>query len=123
MASGTDFSALEIEGLDTKLDLLNTEQVNLCNVVKAFPCASCSGNESTHNVILCVENKSICVCGHVLSIASPVFKAMIQGDFKEGKEKTITLPGKTFSGIVHLLQCIYPNNLRKVTGIVTNFLS
>ena len=88
-----------------------------CNTEEDLLYNKCFGEETDVDLTIFVEDKHIGVCGKVLSVASPVFKSMIEGDFKEGKEKIINLPGKKYSEIVVFLECIYPDTLQQVTGI------
>ncbi|XP_061168273.1 uncharacterized protein LOC133177210 [Saccostrea echinata] len=45
----------------------------------------------------------------ILSIASPVFKAMFSSDFKEKNAKEIELPGKTYWDFEKFLMCLSPD--------------
>ncbi|XP_057309605.1 BTB and MATH domain-containing protein 38-like [Hydractinia symbiolongicarpus] len=67
------------------------------------------------DVILKVEDEKFHVHSMILGFASPVFKAMLSSNFKEGKEKVINLPGKNKRDIVTLLNIIYPTDFM-ITG-------
>ncbi|WAR14300.1 TDP1L-like protein, partial [Mya arenaria] len=58
------------------------------------------------DINLIVDGTSIPVIKSVLSIASPVFRAMFQQDFRERDQKTISLPGKKLDNVLMLLKCI-----------------
>jgi hypothetical protein len=68
------------------------------------------------DLTLIIEDHKIPVSKAVLCIASPVFRAMLEGDFQEKSKTEITLPGKNFEDFVEFLRCIYPNRLKNVTG-------
>ncbi|XP_057309602.1 BTB and MATH domain-containing protein 38-like isoform X1 [Hydractinia symbiolongicarpus] len=67
------------------------------------------------DVVLIVEDEKFYVHSMILSIASPVFKAMLSSNFKEGREKVIYLPEKNKTTILMLLDLIYPTSLIKIT--------
>ncbi|XP_060571440.1 kelch-like protein 3, partial [Ruditapes philippinarum] len=69
------------------------------------------------DVTIVVEDHKILVCKAVLSIASPVFCAMFEGDFQEKTEKEIQLPGKSYENFVEFLRCIYPDKMKMITGM------
>lgn len=66
------------------------------------------------NVALIIENKKIWVSKEVLSMASPVFKNLFYGDFKERNQDCIELPGKKFEDVLELMCCLflYPGQKR-----------
>ncbi|XP_052819522.1 uncharacterized protein LOC128245426 isoform X2 [Mya arenaria] len=70
------------------------------------------------DVNLLVDGQSIPVSRSVLSITSPVFRAMFQGDFKERVQGVIPLPGKNLDDVLTLLKCIYPDIMMTVTESV-----
>ncbi|XP_052759663.1 uncharacterized protein LOC128202666 isoform X2 [Mya arenaria] len=70
------------------------------------------------DAVLLVEKTPILVIKAVLGVASPVFRAMFESDFKEKGSNKISLPGKKLSVVVLLLECIYPDILRTVTADV-----
>ena len=57
--------------------------------------------------ILVVEDKELHVHTQTLSLASPVFKAMFSGSFKEAETKRVTLEGKSYDSIEHMLKLVY----------------
>ncbi|XP_060563815.1 BTB and MATH domain-containing protein 38-like [Ruditapes philippinarum] len=61
-----------------------------------------------------VENHKIPVSKTVLCIASPVFRTMLKGHFREKTETEIPLPGKSYESFVEFLRCIYPDKTKKV---------
>ena len=52
----------------------------------------------------------------MLSRASPVFKAMLKGDFKEGKSKVIDLQTKKLKEVINFLCELYPDMESQMTG-------
>lgn len=60
------------------------------------------------DVILIVEDEKFHVHSNILSFASPVFKAMLSLDFKEGRDKVVNLPGKEKSTVWAMLNLLYP---------------
>ncbi|XP_060586338.1 BTB and MATH domain-containing protein 38-like [Ruditapes philippinarum] len=67
------------------------------------------------DLTLIVENHKIPLCKSVLCIASPVFRTMLEGHFREKTETEIPLPGKRYDDFVEFLRCIYPDKMQKVT--------
>ena len=59
------------------------------------------------DVILVVENEKFHVHRLILSLNSPVFKAMFKSQFKEATTNEIPLPGKNASGVLDFLKIIY----------------
>lgn len=68
------------------------------------------------DLTLIVETHKIRVCKAVLCIASPVFRAMLMGDFKEKQLEEIEMPGKSYQNVVLFLRCIYPDKLEYLTA-------
>lgn len=68
------------------------------------------------DVILIVENQRFYCHRLLLSLVSPVFARMFDGQFKEHDEQEVILEGKTTQSIIELLQFIYP----QFNGQVTN---
>lgn len=60
------------------------------------------------DMILIVEDENFHVHSNILSFASPVFKAMLSLDFKEGRDKVVNLPGKEKSTVWAMLNLLYP---------------
>lgn len=69
------------------------------------------------DLILVVEKKQFHVHRHVLIAQSPVFKAMLTGDFREFTQTKINLPKKQPRGFLEFLKLLYPTSL--VQGGVT----
>ena len=67
---------------------------------------SCPKN-SPNRVTLVVEDIEINVNSFILTNNSPVFKAMLNSTFKEGRNRKIELPGKKFQEIVYFLQFLH----------------
>lgn len=64
---------------------------------------------------LIVENYRIHVSRSVLCIASPVFRAMLESDFKEKSQEEVELHGKKYTDVVDFLNCLYPDRRNTVT--------
>ena len=60
------------------------------------------------DAVLVVEEKELHVHSNILSIASPYFDKMFNGNFKESQTKRVTLEGKSFDAIEQMLKHIYP---------------
>ena len=69
------------------------------------------------DIILVVEEQKLHVHRVMLSMASPVFKAMLSGDFKEKAAAEIPLPGKKADEIRDLLRIIYPLQQVDITSM------
>lgn len=67
------------------------------------------------DLVLIVEGTKLYVSKNILSLASPVFFAMFQSDFKEGSSNEMELPGKRKRDVVEFLGCIYPNIISEVS--------
>ena len=65
------------------------------------------------DVILVVQSKQFHVHRSILTMQSPVFEAMLSGNFKEASEKKITLRGKTSEDMLQFLKLLYPENMIK----------
>ncbi|KAH3851153.1 hypothetical protein DPMN_093634 [Dreissena polymorpha] len=68
------------------------------------------------DVTLIVENVRIPVIKATLMVTSPVFRAMLQADWKEKDQNEIQLPGKRLESFIPFLRCIYPDLKDRVTG-------
>ena len=66
------------------------------------------------DAVLIVEKKKLHVHSTILSLASPVFDKMFNGDFKEAQNKQVSLQGKSYQVVEHLLKLIYPNMAQTV---------
>ena len=60
------------------------------------------------DVVLIVEDKEIHVHSATLSMVSPVFEAMFNGNFKEAQTKRVVLEGKSYDVFLYMLRMIYP---------------
>lgn len=61
-----------------------------------------------NDVALVVENKEIWVSRSFLRRYSPVFEALLTGEFKEKHQELIPMPDKYFSDIFEFIQCLFP---------------
>ena len=61
------------------------------------------------DAVFIVEDKELHVHSTILSLASPVFDKMLNGDFKEAQTKQVRLEGKSYPMVEHMLKLIYPN--------------
>ena len=66
------------------------------------------------DAVLIVEEKQLHVHSTILSLASPVFDKMFNGDFKEAQNKQVSLQGKSYPVVEHLLKLIYPNMVQTI---------
>ena len=66
------------------------------------------------DVVLIVEDEELHVHSTILSLASPVFDKMLNGDFKEAQTKQVRLEGKSYQMVEHMLKLIYPNMAGKL---------
>ena len=64
------------------------------------------------DAVLIVEEKELHVHTSVLSIASEYFDKMFNGNFIEAKTKRVTLEGKSYELIEHVLRLMYPIQAR-----------
>jgi len=73
--------------------------------------------QSTENdVNVIVENNVLFVSSTILSLCSPVFKAMLNSSMKEAELKTIELPGKQVEHVTELFLYFY--KLKSVNGMI-----
>ena len=61
--------------------------------------------------MLIVEDQELHVHKSFLTVLSPVFKAMLDGHFKEASEDKITLEGKDLTSMVLFLKVLYPPSM------------
>ncbi|XP_060567059.1 BTB and MATH domain-containing protein 38-like [Ruditapes philippinarum] len=66
------------------------------------------------DLCLVVEGTKLYVAKNILSLASPVFDAMFQSDFKEKSSDELELPGKKLRDVLEFLRCIYPNTYTQI---------
>ena len=62
-------------------------------------------------MVLIVEEQEVHVHRLILTLLSPVFKAMLDGHFKETSEDKITLEGKNYQSMVLFLKVLYPPSM------------
>lgn len=65
---------------------------------------------------LIVENQKLHVAKAVLIDASPVFRKMLTGEFKEKNMSELELPGKKYSSFELFLRCIFPKEYYELIG-------
>ena len=63
------------------------------------------------DVVLVVEGKEVHVHRYMLSMQSPVFKAMFNGNFKDSKQEKIELKDDKYEAMLLFLQLLYPPNM------------
>ena len=73
-------------------------------------------NES--DVILVVQGFQLHVHKSILSLQSPVFRAMFNGQFKEATAEQVVLAGKTHKYVLQFLRLLYPANMIKDGKVV-----
>lgn len=61
------------------------------------------------DAVLVVEGKELHVHTTILSLASPVFEKMFDGNFKESQTKRVELHEKSYELVEDILKVIYPN--------------
>ena len=66
-------------------------------------------NES--DVVLVVEDKKFHVHRYILSLQSPVFKAMFNGNFKDSEQDEIELKDDKYQAMLQFLTLLYPTNM------------
>jgi len=90
-----------------KLLYLNGKELDCddLNIENIFP------YDELTNIILSVENVELHVHKETMSSHSPVFEAMLCGNFVESKNRRIELPGKKAADVILFLSFFYP--LRK----------
>ena len=60
------------------------------------------------DVIFIVEGQKVYANKMILSMSSPVMKAMFEADFREKDVKEIELPGKTLDSFLDLMKAVHP---------------
>ena len=60
------------------------------------------------DVIFIVEGQKVYANKMILSMSSPVMKAMFKADFREKDAKEIELPGKTLDVFLDLMKAVHP---------------
>jgi hypothetical protein len=67
------------------------------------------------DIELQIEGKSIHLNKAVLKSHSPVFRTMLESDFKEKDADHLVLKGKKYEDFIEFLQAFYPNSSRSIT--------
>ena len=75
------------------------------------------------DAVLIVEDRELHVHTQTLSLASPVFDKMFNGNFKEAGTKKVTLEDKEYELVEHMLRLTYPFKTSLGEGILAQFLS
>ena len=65
------------------------------------------------DLVLIVQDQELHVHRSILTLLSPVFKAMLDGHFKEASEDKITLKEKNLTSMVLFLKVLYPPSIFK----------
>ena len=68
------------------------------------------------DITFIIEDQKIHVNRAVLSMSSPVFRAMFTSEFAEKAMTDIPLPDKTFSHFLELMQVLHPTHPNSVNG-------
>ena len=68
------------------------------------------------DVILVVENEKFHVHRLILSMNSPVFKAMFKSEFKEATDNEIPLPEKNASEVLDFLKQLYIQERQEISS-------
>ncbi|CAB4017754.1 kelch 40a [Paramuricea clavata] len=68
-----------------------------------------SWNDS--DVVLVLGKEKFHVHRCILSLQSPVFKAMLNGNFKDAKQDEVELKGDKYEAMVQFLKLLYPKNM------------
>ena len=63
------------------------------------------------DMVLVVEDQELHVHKSILTLQSPVFKAMFDGYFQEANQNKITLPEKDSQSIIQFLKLLYPSSM------------
>lgn len=71
---------------------------------------------------LIVENQKLHVAKVVLIDASPVFRKMLTGEFKEKNMTELELPGKKYSSFELFLRCVFPREYTLTESCIDDIL-
>ena len=66
-------------------------------------------------MVLTVEDEPFHVHRQILSLHSPVFKAMLNSQFKEATSTEIRLPGKKANEVLDFLKALYLKETAEIT--------
>ena len=72
------------------------------------------------DVVLVVEDNEFHVHRCILSLQSPVFKTMFNGDFKDSKQDKIELKDDKYQAMLLFLQLLYPPNMLDEGNVTIN---
>ena len=75
------------------------------------------------DITLEAEGKTLSAHRAVLAAASPYFKALFTGGFKENGERVIELQGVSFCGLGQVVYCCYTTNLKVDGGNLSDVLA
>ena len=97
--------------------------LNITNMAAETTSSSMEENSFTKpwngsDVILVVQDIQLHVHKSILSLQSPVFRAMFNGQFKEATAEQVVLTGKTHKWILQFLRLLYPANMIKNGKVV-----
>ena len=67
------------------------------------------------DITFIVEDQKVYANKMILSMSSPVMKAMFESDFKEKNETEIKVPEKKLNTFLHLMQAVHPPSKLKGT--------
>ena len=70
------------------------------------------------DIILVVQDLELHSHKAILSLQSPVFKAMFNGQFREATAERVTLEGKTHKWMLQFLRLLYPANMIKDAKVI-----
>ena len=62
-------------------------------------------------MVLVVEDNEFHVHRYILSLQSPVFKAMFNGNFKDSQQDKVELKDDEYEAMLLFLQLLYPSNM------------
>ena len=71
---------------------------------------------SQENVVLLVDDKEIVASSAALSMASDVFKSMIESDFRDHKTRQIAMHGKSYEAVKFMLDYITSQDYVPIPG-------
>ena len=72
------------------------------------------------DVVLVVQENEFHVHRYILSLQSPVFKAMFEGNFKDAQQDKNELKGDKYEAMLLFLQLLYPQNMLVEGGVSIN---
>ena len=75
------------------------------------------------DVELEAEGKTLVAHRAVLAAASPYFKVMFSGRFKETKSQVVAIKGVTFVGLTNIIDCIYTTESKMTEDIIGDIVA